>query len=163
MATMTDEIIINAPKDFVFKFISDYTNDVKWREGVVGMKCSTKENIFVGTRTRETMKFLGKTYTTIARVTEYTPFNRIAFRSVTGKIPVHGFRLVEDAGGYSRFVYSLTIELNGLSLLISPLLTSIYKSRINRDLKKLKSILESEYMRQIERYAEYKIGFGFYA
>lgn len=163
MATMIEEIVINAPQDFVFGFISDYSNDVKWREGVTGMKCSTKENIFVGTRTRETMKLWGRPYTTIARVTEYEPYNKIAFRSVTGKIPVHGYRLVEDAGGYSRFIYSLTIELTGLAVLLSPVLASMYKKRIKVDLQKLKSLLEAEYSDKMKVYSEYRIPFGFYS
>ena len=163
MATMIDDIIINTPQDFVFGYISDYSNDVNWREGVTGMKCSTKENIFVGTQTRETMKLWGKTFTTIARVTEYAPYNKIAFRSITGKIPIHGYRLVEAAGGYSRFIYSLTIEFKGLSLLLAPLMIRMYKKKIRRDLLKLKSILESAYLTKIENFSEYKIPFGFYS
>jgi hypothetical protein len=163
MATMTDEIMINASRDFVFNFVSDYANDVKWREGVIDMKCSTKANIFVGTRTKETMKFLGKSYNTIARVTEFTPFHIIAFRSVSGKLPVHGFRKVEDIAGYTRFIYSLTIEFKGLSKISSPVIVWFYKKRIKRDLLKLKSILESDYIRQLESFDEYKMPFGFYS
>jgi hypothetical protein len=161
MATMIDDIVIESPKDFVFKFIADYTNDIKWREGVIEMECSTKENISVGTNTRETMKLWGKTYTTIARVTEYAPYNKIAFRSITGKIPIHGYRLVESAGGYSRFIYSLTIEFKGLSLLLAPLMIRMYKKKIRRDLLKLKSILEPEYLTKIESFSVYKIPFRF--
>ena len=163
MATIKDEIVINASRELVFGFVSDYSNDVKWREGVIGMKCSTKENIFLGTRTRETMKFLGRTFITIARVTEYSPFTKIAFRSVTGKIPVHGYRLTEGVEGYTKFTYSLTIELQGFSLLFDPLMTAIYRKRIRRDLLKLKSILEAEYIKRLETYSEYRIPFGFYS
>ncbi len=163
MATIKDEIVINASREFVFGFVSDYTNDLKWREGVIGMKCSTKENIFLGTRTRETMKFLGSTFITVARVTEYSPFTKIAFRSVAGKFPVHGYRQIDGVEGYSKFTYSLTIELSGFAKIFNPLLKSIYKKRIQRDLVKLKSILEPAYINKLENYSEYKIPFGFYS
>lgn len=163
MATIKDEIVINASREFVFGFVSDYSNDVKWREGVIGMKCSTKENIFLGTRTRETMKFLGRTFITVARVTEYSPFTKIAFRSTTGKIPVYGYRQIDGVEGYSKFTYSLTIELSGITALFNPLLTSIYKKRIQQDLIKLKSIIEKIYNDKLENYTECKIPFGFYS
>ena len=160
---MTDEIVINASRDFVFSYVSDYSNDVNWREGVIGMKCSTRENIFVGTRTKETMRFFGRTFITIARITEYSPFNKIAFRSVTGKYPVYGFRQIEETGGYSKFIYSLTIEFKGLSLLLAPLMFPLYKKKIMRDLLKLKSILEPAYITKIKNFSVYKIPFGFYS
>ncbi|QQS35621.1 MAG: SRPBCC family protein [Ignavibacteriales bacterium] len=163
MATIKDEIMINAPANFVFGFISDYSNDVKWREGVIDMKCSTRDNIFIGTRTRETMKMLGRNFITVARVTEYSPYNRIAFRSVVSEVPVNGYRELKDVNGSTNFTYSLSLELRGVYKLFSPFIVSMYSKRVKRDLEKLKMILDEEYVYKVRQYTEYKIPFGFYS
>ena len=143
--TISKQIIISQSIEKIFSYISNYTNDVYWRDGVIEMKQIPDGKISVGTETFETIKFMGKKLLVKAKVTEYEINKRSAFKSVDAPIKTWGYREVKDAGiGTVEVVYSLSANLTGIYSLFNNSIKKMYTKRIDTDLKKLKSILEQK-------------------
>jgi len=144
MITITETILVDCSLEDVFKFISNYKNDTKWRGGVIEMHQFPDYNTFVGTTTIETIKLFGQKYFISAEVYEYENNKKISFRTTDGLFKVTGCREVNRENGKTKFTYSLSAELTGVYKLFSNPIKNSYKKRIMRDLNKLKQILEAK-------------------
>lgn len=143
MQSITENIIIEKPKEEVFGFISNYVNDIKWREGVLEKKLKYKGEINVGAVSTEKLKFFGRIITLIALVTEYEKNRKISFKIIGGEIPVEGYRMVEETGNGTRLIYHLQGKLDGIYKFFSSIIIAFYKKRIKRDLNRLKKVIEN--------------------
>lgn len=144
MVVVQGSIIINLPVEHVFAYISRYENDPQWRVGVVRMDQSPKGAAQLGTVTREVLKAMGRTNETLAKVVEYEPNSKIAFKSFRAEVPVDGWRAVEAVEGGTRFTYALHMDLNGMYGLVSPIILWMFQTRLDNDLKSLKTVLEAK-------------------
>lgn len=145
MITIEKNIIISASKEKVFSFISDYTNDTQWRDGVLEMKQEPTQKTDVGTITFETIKFMGRKLIVKAKVVEYIPNEKVSFKTLTAPMNIEGFRKVEDdKNNTTKFTYSLSAELTGLYKLFTSSIIKMYDKRIEGDLINLKTILENK-------------------
>ena len=142
MVSVTEHILIDNPADEVFAFIGNYENDPKWRAGVFEMQHDPPGEAQVGTITREVMRFMGQKTVNYAEVVEYEFGHKTAFETTTGPISATGYRLVEREGQQSRFTYQAQSELSGTYRLLSPIIVWIFRRRVQKDLKRLKQILE---------------------
>lgn len=133
---------IARPPDVVFALAGDYANDPAWRTGVLCMVYETACPPTVGTRTRETMRSLGRTAVTVAELTEYSP-SRTAFRGLSGPIACEGSREFSATSMGTRFTYSLTLRPAGVLRVVEPLLRLVFARRIRTDLRRLKHRLET--------------------
>jgi hypothetical protein len=145
MITIEKNIIISVSKEKVFSFISDYTNDTQWRDGVLEMKQEPTHKTDVGTITFETIKFMGRKLIVKAKVAEYIPNEKVSFKTLTAPMNIEGFRKVgADKNNTTKFTYSLSAELTGLYKLFTSSIIKMYDKRIEGDLNKLKTILENK-------------------
>lgn len=145
MYTIVEEMMIYRDPQTVFHFICDYTNDVKWRRGVIEMKQSTFGFTETGTVTRETIVMLGRRFTNLAKITGCEENKRISFKVVKGIEGVSGYRSVyEIANNCTGFIYSVSINPRGIFKVITPLIQKSFRKRIRKDLKKLKQLLEQK-------------------
>ncbi len=135
-------IWINRPAGQVFKFITDYNNDTRWRQGVLKMTQSPAGETGVGTITHEEMSFLGRPYVTIARITAFEPDKRLEWASVEATTPASGWRMVEPEGQGTRFTYTIAANLQGFYRWLSPLMVGMFKKQMTRDATRLKRLLE---------------------
>lgn len=145
MYTIIEEIMIYREPQTVFQFVCDYTNDVKWRSGVIAMKQSTCGFTEKGTVTRETIKMLGRKFTNLAKITGCEENKRISFKVIKGIEGVSGYRSVyEIANNCTGFIYSISISPKGIFKFIMPLIQKSFRKRISKDLRKLKELLEQK-------------------
>lgn len=144
MVSVQKSIIIALPSAAVFAYVSNYENDSQWRGGILKMEQSPKGAVRVGTVTREVMMAMGQKNETIAKVTEYEPDRRLAFKSIRAEVPVEGWRQVEAVETGTCFTYHLQMDLNGLYGLMSPIVHWMFQTRVEADLKQLKTILEAK-------------------
>jgi len=135
-----DRIAIARTAGQVFSFVSAYDNDVRWRAGVLRMVASGPTA--VGTRTRETLKFLGSVYLTDGVVTAYEE-GRVDFRGENPSLEASGYREVTPSEAGSIFTYALDLSPRGVLRWMLPLLRPLYAARIRRDLRRLKVLLEA--------------------
>lgn len=125
-----------------FAYIANYAHDPLWRGAVVEMRQDTPGEAAVGTITREVVRALGQRIATTARIVAYEPGQRIAFASITGPIPVEGYRAVAAATTGAEVTFALTAELRGLYRLIASLLVGSFQRGVRADLLRLKALLE---------------------
>jgi hypothetical protein len=143
MFTVTASAEIHCPPDRVFGFAGDYANDPAWRAGVLAMTCEPPGPPARGTRTRETMRSMGRTVVTVGEVVEFSP-GRTAFRSISGPVPCEGSReFLATPAGTTRFTYTLTLRPTGLLGLLAPILRSILAKQVRADVARLRQRLES--------------------
>lgn len=143
MYTILEEIMIYRHPGVVFRYISDFTNDLMWRNGLVEMKQSTHGFTEAGTVTKETIKLIGRKWENVAKITGFKEDDKISFKVVKGIQGVTGFRSVYEIGNNcTGFIYSLSFKPEGIFKFITPLIQKIFHKRIRKDLAKLKQILE---------------------
>lgn len=133
---------IRRSPDVVFAFAGNYANDPSWRAGVLSMVYETSGPPAPGSRTRETMRSMGRTTVTVAEVTEYSPA-RTAFRSLSGPVPCDGSREFVATTAGTRFTYSLTLRPAGFLRALEPLLRLLFARQVRSDVRRLKALLEA--------------------
>jgi hypothetical protein len=141
--TFDVSIAINSTPEKIFGFISDYRNDLRWREKVTQMIYLSNNGGGTGSKLRETLNFLGKNYTTISEVTEFHNNKRIAFNGSNDEMRVSGFREIFFNDLCYEFRYYMVIEPKGINKLLLRLIKNIFCVQIKKDLKNLKDILEN--------------------
>ncbi len=144
-----DEILIGRSAEIVFPFISDGSNEPKWRLEVYKMEVSGPPQL--GTEWMEYSKFF-RIFETVTptTVTEFDPPNRIVLET-PDDFPswLRGVREVESQGRkHSLFRYELAFasDFSGLAMpFVPPIFFQrwFYAPRITKYLRNAKSILES--------------------
>ncbi len=144
MTTIQQSILIDAPLETVFAFISDYTRDPLWRSGLKQIEQEPLPPSRLCTRMRETFYLLGLRFVTQSEVTSYKANSVIGFTALSSAFPLWGQRSVKPDGSAVRFTYSLTARLHGYYRYIRPVLVWQYNRQVKRDLQKLKICLENQ-------------------
>jgi quercetin dioxygenase-like cupin family protein len=135
---------INQPPEVVFRFVANYNNDTRWRQGVARMTQSPVDKTEVGTVTHEEKDLLGQRFVVIAKITAFEPDRRLDWASIESAIPVMGYRLVEPEGSGARFTLVIKGKLQGIYRWLAPLMMYTLRKEIAQDILKLKAILEQD-------------------
>jgi carbon monoxide dehydrogenase subunit G len=147
MPRVDEEIVIDRPPEDVFEFVTTPEKDLEWISTAVERRREAEGPIDVGSKVRAVDKFLGRRIESTLEVTEHEPPNRSSIE-LRGQINARGTYIVEPAGDGTRFRWSLEADpgLGGLYLgrITDPLVTWVFRRRIQGDLRRLKSALESQ-------------------
>ena len=98
----------------------------------------------VGTRVRETRRFLGIRIETVWEVTEYEPITRSSVKGVSGPIPLSGSYLLESLDASTRFIVVGELEAHRFFKLAEPLFARMAGRELEASLGHLKDLLEAE-------------------
>jgi ligand-binding SRPBCC domain-containing protein len=146
MPRVEEEIIIRRPPEDVFAFTTAPENDRLWSSTAVERRVESEGPVQVGTRIKAVDKFLGRRIESTFEVTEHEPNRRSAIKFVSGPFPAEGTYTFEPAPEGTRFRWSLQAPpgLGGLFLgrVTDPLVTRMFRRRLQRDLRRLKDVLE---------------------
>jgi carbon monoxide dehydrogenase subunit G len=146
MPRVEEETVINRPPKDVFNFVTAPENDLQWVSTAVERRRESEGEIGVGSKIRAIDKFLGRRIESTLEVTEHDPPRRSSIE-LRGQISARGTYALEPAGTGTRFRWSLEADpgLGGLYLgrITDPLVTWVFRRRIQGDLRRLKSVLES--------------------
>ena len=141
MPRASSEIVIDRPRDDVFAFLADPENDPRWRRGVLELKRVSGDGI--GARYAQAVKGPGgRRISADIEITELTPGQAIAFRTVTGPVRPRGRYLLDAADGGTRVRFELEADVNGLKRLIAPMVQKTMKSEVSQ-LDSLKRVIEA--------------------
>jgi uncharacterized membrane protein len=148
MPRVEEEIVIDRSPADVFAFTTAPENDRLWSSTAVERHVESEGPVQVGTRIKAVDKFLGRRVESTFEVTEHEPNRRSAIKFVTGPIRAEGSYAFEPADGGTRFRWTLAAPpgLGGLYLgrVTDPLVTWIFRRRLQHDLRRLKEVLEGE-------------------
>jgi hypothetical protein len=147
MPHVEEDIVIARPPEDVFEFVTSPENDRLWSSTAVERRVEGNEPIRVGTRINAVDKFLGRRIESVFEVTEHEPNRRSGIRFVSGPIRAEGSYALEPVDGGTRFRWTLDAPpgLGGLYLgrVTDPVVTWIFRRRLQRDLRQLKTVLEA--------------------
>jgi carbon monoxide dehydrogenase subunit G len=145
MPRVEEEIVIDRPPEEVFAFVTTPENDGQWVSTAVERQREKEEPIGVGSRIRAVDKFLGRRIESTLEVTQHEPGARSTIR-LQGPINAQGSYVLEPVDSGTRFRWTLEADpgLGGLFLgrITDPLVTWVFRRRVQGDLRRLKAALE---------------------
>lgn len=143
MITNEVSIFINRPIEQVFEYTVDGYNLHNWQSGFFEHELLTEGPKRVGTRVREVRQVGPRKAEIQAEVTAFELNKRFATKTSTKPYVTVNYTFESENGG-TRIDYKFTMVTNGLMRLIEPMIARGIKSDSQKDLEKLKNILESK-------------------
>lgn len=134
---------IDRPLEEVFEFISDLGNDPRWRREWAEAACTPQGPVGVGTSCTLYAKVVGRRTAAVYEVTDHVPNRTVAWRTVSGPLPLTFWRRVEIAADGTRVSMGYSGDFHGFLRLLRPLLILMGKRALGGDLPTLKQLLES--------------------
>ncbi len=138
------EIEIARPRSEVASFASDPDNATSWYQNIKSVEWKSPKPLTIGSRVAFTAQFLGRRLAYTYEVREMIPGERFVQATAEGPFPMETTYSWEDtpAGG-TRMKLRNRGEPAGFSKLAAPLMASAIRRANNKDLARLKVILET--------------------
>jgi uncharacterized protein YndB with AHSA1/START domain len=144
MVDVVTSTIINRPRKEVAEYAADPDNAPKWYENIKSSVLKTSHPLSVGTRMDFEAHFLGRKLIYTYEIREYTPGRRLIMETQSGPFHMQTSYEWEDAPNNAT---KMTLRNrgcpSGFSKLLAPFITVAMKQANKKDLRLLKSILES--------------------
>jgi uncharacterized protein YndB with AHSA1/START domain len=134
------ELDIDRPPEDVFALLTDVTRLPEWQGSAVS--ASAEGEVALGTRIRETRRFLGREYKVVHEVSAYEPPHRFDVRSVEGPIPLTVRHTLEPSGGGTRLEVLGEANVKGVLRFAAGGIAKTAEAEFQRDFERLKEILE---------------------
>ena len=143
MAKLETSITINRPIEEVFAFVADLANNAKWQTGVIAAEVTSPGPVGVGTKYKYDAEIMGRKLETTGELTAYDPPRITAWKATSGPFPMSGSTTFESVPGGTRVVDGMEAEPGGFFKLAEPLLVMQMRGQMEKDMKKLKELLEA--------------------
>lgn len=143
MTRVEVSVDITRPVEEVFEFITTFTNNVLWQNGVLEAKITSSGPLGVGSTYAQSSKFLGQRLQFSFEVLEFEPNRMIHFKTTSGTFPVDIVRSVEAIPGGTRVTAIIQGEASGIFKLAAPILDRMTQRQINADYGNLKELLDA--------------------
>jgi uncharacterized membrane protein len=139
------EIEIARPRAEVAAFATDPSNAPSWYENIKAVEWRTEPPPRVGSRIAFVAQFLGRRLEYTYEIRELVPTGRLVMSTNEGRLPMETTYTWDDApGGGTRMTLRNRGEAAGFSRLLAPLMAPAVRRANNKDLRKLKALLEGE-------------------
>lgn len=140
---VTNEIVIKRPPGIVSAYVSDPANAPTWHEHIKSAGWTSEPVAHVGARLAFVAEFLGRRLEYTYEIVEFTPGEKLVMRSVEGPFPMETvYAFEETRDGQTRMTLRNHGEPSGFSKLMTPMIVTAMRSANEKDLAKLKEILE---------------------
>ena len=140
---VSSSIEIDRPADEVFAFVADFPNNVQWQRGQRECTWTSEPPLRVGSTYDQRARFLGRDMVNSFEVIGLEPGRRVEFTSTGGTFPLTIIRTAEPlADGRARFTEHVRGEPGGFFRIAEPVLKTLVRASIKRDLPRLRQILE---------------------
>jgi uncharacterized membrane protein len=143
MISVEKNIHINKPAAAVFAFVAEFANDAKWQKDLVRSEKTSDGPIAVGTTGLLVQKFAGQEIKNEVVVTVYDPPKTYAFKTTSGPVQFEGSLSLEEMAGGTHVTMKAKGEPGGFFKLAEGMLQKELEKGFERDLAKLKEILEA--------------------
>jgi hypothetical protein len=140
------EIIIHQTVDVVSAYAADPSNAPEWYDNIGSVEWRTEPPLDVGTRVAFVAKFLGRRLAYIYEVVGYVAGERLVMRTTQGPFPMettYTWTAVDDDESITHMTLRNRGEPSGFSRFVSPLMGRLVQRANQKDLAKLKALLES--------------------
>jgi Polyketide cyclase / dehydrase and lipid transport len=138
------ETVIHRPRPVVAAYAADPDNATAWYVNIKGVQWKTSHPLALGSQFAFTAAFLGRTLTYTYEVFDLIPDRRFVMRTAEGPFPMETIYEWEDVDpDATRMTLRNRGEPSGFSGVAAPMMAAAMKRANTKDLKRLKSILES--------------------
>ena len=137
------ETVIDRPSNQVAAYAGDPSNAPTWYANIESVDWKTPPPIGVGSKLAFVARFLGRTLAYTYEVVDLVPGQRLVMRTAEGPFPMETTYTWEPAGvGKTRMTLRNRGEPSGFSRVAGPLMAAAMRRANQKDLAKLKTILE---------------------
>jgi uncharacterized membrane protein len=137
------QTVIDRPPDQVAAYAGDPSNAPTWYANIKSVDWKTPPPMGVGSRLAFVARFLGRTLAYTYEIVDLVPGRRLVMRTAEGPFPMETTYTWEPAGvGKTRMTLRNRGEPSGFSRVAGPLMAAAMRRANQKDLAKLKTILE---------------------
>ena len=141
---VTVETVIGRPVDAVAAYATDPANAPEWYANIDSIEWLTDPKVETGAKVAFVARFLGRRLEYTYDFIEVVPGERLVMRTTQGPFPMETTYTWSPAGdGSTRMTLRNRGAPTGFSKLVAPFMARAVKRANQKDLVKLKSILES--------------------
>jgi uncharacterized membrane protein len=139
------EIVIDRPCDRVAPYAADPSNAPEWYVNIKAVEWKTSPPLDVGSRLAFVAHFLGRRLSYTYEIVEFVPGRRLVMRTAEGPFPMETTYTWEPAGqSRTRMTLRNRGEPSGFSKIVAPFMAAAMRRANQKDLARLKSVLEHE-------------------
>lgn len=143
MAKIESSVTVNRPIEEVFTFVTDIRNSTKWMSGVLEAAQTSSGPMGVGATYRFNIEVMGRKLETTGEVAVYDPPSKYAWKASSGPFPMSGSTTCEPVAGGTLVTDTIEVEPGGFFKLAEPLLIKQQRGQVEKDMKRLKELLEA--------------------
>ena len=138
------QIDITRPRDIVAEYAADPDNATSWYRNIKSVEWKTPKPVAVGSRVAFVAHFLGRRLAYTYEVTEMVPNERFVQRTAAGPFPMETtYTWVDNHNGGTTMTLQNRGVPAGFSRLAAPAMASAIRRANQKDLMRLKAILEA--------------------
>jgi len=144
MIAISESTQVNVPATELWGVVEDYALDIRWRSSIVEMTPNPPGPPAVGSKIHEVTRTAGRTYVTDTIIESVGPDDQYRFSGSGDSGRVSGGRsVVAITDGTAEFTYDVELGLSGLLRLAKPLVRTMMRRTLRRDLATLKTLIEA--------------------
>jgi uncharacterized membrane protein len=138
---ITAEVHVMRPREQVAAYMTDPANDPEWIGGLREARLLGDGPLGEGSRVARVASFMGRKVEYVNEVVGLEPGRTLDMRSVKAPFPMHITYTFEDSGG-GTLVRNHVRGGGGVFSLGSPLFAPLVRRNVQRDLERLRDVLE---------------------
>lgn len=142
MIRTTVEIDIARPPEEVFAFISDFTNNIRWQDGMRECTFTSDPPLRVGSTYDQVAVFRRREIRSSFVVTALDEGRTVTIETTAGPFPIKVTRSVAAVADGSRVRADVEGNPGGLLGLLAPIVTRMVRRSVRADYRRLKDLLE---------------------
>lgn len=145
MIEVSTEIVINKPIKVVADYVSNPDHAPDWYVNIKTIEWETEPPIRIGSKMAFKAQFLGKTLAYTYECTEWIPGQKLVMTTAQGPFPmttIYHWQALSDS--QTKMTLINKGQPKGFARVMQPLMKSAMKKANQKDLEKLKHLLESQ-------------------
>jgi uncharacterized membrane protein len=138
------EIVIDRPVRVVAEYVGDPSNAPEWYANIESIRWRTEPPVAVGSHMDFVAHFLGRRLAYTYEVVELVPLERLVMRTAQGPFPMEtSYEWSPSGDGSTHMSLRNRGEPSGFAGVAAPLMSAAMRRANQKDLTRLKSLLES--------------------